>query len=174
MKPSKTKTTILPFIVLIITVISVWLYWHGDSKLQQQLVSREWQSNTVAHMNMWEQKVAAVDKVSIHSTVKYLPNNTYLKNSTLTFTGDKLATPVEIIISESGNWVLSDNYLVVTPGLFKDVSTKPLVDLTSEEVEELKALFKIASQQSRRIDIINDKTMMLTGLDNASKLLFSQ
>ncbi len=125
-------------------------------------------------MNFWDQKIQHLDKASISSTVKYLPNQTYIKNSTLVFTSKDIEKPVEIVISESGNWELSDHYLIIDASEFKDISTTPITQITPEQVEKLKTLFKINAQQSRKIDVVNDRTLLLTSLAHGSTVLFSQ
>lgn len=164
---------LLSIMALIITIISVWFYWNGDSKVRQLLTSREWQSTTFVYMTLSDQQTNSLDKAAVNSTIKYLPNNTYLKLSTLVFSSKNIESPVEINISESGSWELSDNYLVVTSDQFKDVSTKPITQISPGQVSKLKKLFKISSQQSRRVDIINDKTLLLTNLGHGSTVLFS-
>ncbi|MGO2343391.1 MAG: regulatory protein ToxS [Vibrio litoralis] len=138
------------------------------------MTSKEWQSTTIAYMNFWDQKIQHLDKASISSTVKYLPNQTYIKNSTLVFTSKDIEKPVEIVISESGNWELSDHYLIIDASEFKDISTTPITQITPEQVEKLKTLFKINAQQSRKIDVVNDRTLLLTSLAHGSTVLFSQ
>ncbi|GLT15668.1 regulatory protein ToxS [Vibrio algivorus] len=164
----------ISIIALAVALIGSWNYWQGDIKLKQELTSREWQSTTIAYMNFWDQKIQHLDKASISSTVKYLPNQTYIKNSTLIFTSKDIEKPVEIVISESGNWELSDHYLIVDASEFKDISTTPITQITPAQVEKLKTLFKINAQQSRKIDVINNRTLLLTSLAHGSTILFSQ
>ncbi|WP_105902488.1 regulatory protein ToxS [Vibrio gangliei] len=163
----------ISFVVLIAALLGSWLYWTGDGKLKQTLLANEWHSSTVAYMNFWDQKVASLDKAVITSTVKYLPNQTYLKNSTLIFSSANVESPVEITISESGRWDLSDHYLIVDPDEFKDISTKPVTQISPQQVDELKKLFKISSQQSRKVDVVDDNTLLLTTLGHGSTLLVS-
>ena len=164
----------ISIIVLVITLVASWIYWQSDSKAKQTLTSKEWQSTTIAYMSFWDQKINSLDKATITSTVKYLPNQTYIKNSTLIFSSKEVKKPIELTIAESGHWDLSDLYLIVDPTEFKDISTKPVPQISSEQVMELKKLFKISSQQSRKIDIIDERTLLLTSLSHGSTVLFSQ
>lgn len=68
---------LLSIMALIITIISVWFYWNGDSKVRQLLTSREWQSTTFVYMTLSDQQTNSLDKAAVNSTIKYLPNNTY-------------------------------------------------------------------------------------------------
>lgn len=178
LKPFVIKEAIMKkrisFVVLVMVLIGSWNYWQGDSKLKQQLTSREWQSTTIAYMNFWDQTIQDLDKAKISSTVKYLPNQNYIKNSTLVFTSKNIEKPVEIVISESGSWELSDHYLIVESSEFKDISTTPITQISPAQVEKLKTLFKINAQQSRKIDVLNERTLLLTSLSHGSTVLFSQ
>lgn len=78
-----------------------------------------------------------------------------------------------INISESGDWDVSDNYLLVSPTEFKDVSSTQSKDFTPQQLDLITQLFKMDSEQSRRIDIVNEKTLLLTSLNHGSTVLFS-
>lgn len=170
----------LSIVALIITIISVWFYWSGDSKIRQLLTSREWQSTTFVYITLSDQRISALDKAVVNSTIKYLPNNTYLKLSTLVFSSKNIKSPIEINISESGSWELSDHYLLVTSDQFKDISTKPITQISPDQVSQLKKLFKISSQQSRQVKVVNNKNLLLltlagpSGVGGGSMLLSSQ
>lgn len=159
-------------VIFIAAIIGSFLYWNGDGKIKQKLLSQEWHSTTIAYMSLWEHDASSLDKAVITSTVKYLPNHTYLKNSTLVFSSQNIKEPVEITIAEAGQWDLSDNYLIVEPTEFKDISTKPITQISAEHADTLKKLFKISSQQSRKIDVIDDRTLLLTSLGHGSTLLY--
>lgn len=165
---------ILTICALVVSLIGSWIFWHGDFKLQHQLTSKEWKSTSMAYMNLWDKEVSDLDKAVINSTVKYLPNHTYIKNSTLIFSSPDFEKPVEINIAESGNWDLSDHYLLVGPLEFKDITTTPITQISKTQIEELKTLFKVNSQQSRKIDVIDKNTLLLTNLGHGSTVLFSQ
>ncbi|MGL6055649.1 MAG: regulatory protein ToxS, partial [Vibrio metschnikovii] len=77
-----------------------------------------------------------------------------------------------INISESGEWSISDNYLLVSPTEFKDISSSYSKDFTPKQLQLITQLFKMDAQQSRRIDIINKKTLLLTSLSHGSTVLF--
>ncbi|MFV0575588.1 MAG: regulatory protein ToxS [Vibrio sp.] len=165
---------LLSICALIVSLIGSWFFWHGDFKLQHHLISKEWKSTSVAYMNLWDQKVSDFDKAVIYSTMKYLPNHTYIKNSTLVFSSPDFKKPVEINIAESGNWDLSDHYLLVGPMQFKDITTTPITQITPAQAEELKTLFKVNSQQSRKIDVIDKNTLLVTSLGHGSTVMYAQ
>ncbi|MBD1575879.1 MULTISPECIES: regulatory protein ToxS [Vibrio] len=154
-------------------IFSGWVYWHSDFKLKKVLISREWQSTLVAHMSEWN-KSHIVDKAKIISNVKYLPNGTYLKISSLNLYSKKFKQPIELNISESGQWELSDHYIIITPEVFKDTSTAITAGLSKPQLTHIKQLFKVSSQQSRKIDVINDNALLLTTLEHGSTILYSQ
>ncbi|MFC3022620.1 regulatory protein ToxS [Vibrio zhugei] len=167
-----TKKFVL-FILFLFYAFSAWLYFDSDLKVEQLLSSREWQAHIVTRLEK-ERTVGPLTRVDVTSNMKYLPNGTYLRVSVMSLYAGKKTTPDSIInISETGNWDVSDNYLLVTPKQFKDVSNSQNRDFTTEQVKLITQFFKMDAEQSRRIDIINDKTILLTSLSHGSQILFS-
>ncbi|RTZ16187.1 hypothetical protein EJ063_10475 [Vibrio aquaticus] len=165
-------------LLAISALFSAWLYWGSDLKVEQVLTSHEWQSKmvTVITKPMQEESVGPLRKADITSNVKYLPNNTYIRVATVRLfadDADQEENDVVINISETGDWDISDNYLLVSPREFKDISSAQSKEFTPEQLELITQLFKMDAQQSRRIDIVNAKTLLLTSLSHGSTVLFS-
>ncbi|GAK82930.1 transmembrane regulatory protein ToxS [Vibrio ponticus] len=120
-----------------------------------------------------ETPVGPLRRADVTSNVKYLPNGTYIRVSIIRLYADESESYTAINISESGDWQISDSYLLVSPLEFKDVSSSQKQDFTDEQLILIKQLFKLDSQQSRRIDIVNEKTLLLTSLSHGSTVLFS-
>lgn len=165
-------------LLAISALFSAWLYWGSDLKVEQVLTSHEWQSKmvTVITEPMQEESVGPLRKADISSNVKYLPNNTYIRVATVRLfadDADREENDVVINISETGDWDISDNYLLVSPREFKDISSAQSKEFTPQQLELITQLFKMDAQQSRRIDIVNAKTLLLTSLSHGSTVLFS-
>ncbi|AIW14792.1 regulatory protein ToxS [Vibrio tubiashii] len=162
-------------LLVISAVFSAWLYWGSDLKVEQVLTSKEWQSKmvTVITEPLQEESVGSLRKVDVVSNVKYLPNNTYIRVATVRLYPFDAKTESVINISETGEWDISDNYLLVSPTEFKDVSSAQSKDFTAEQLDLITQIFKMDAQQSRRIDIVNEKTLLLTSLSHGSTVLFS-
>lgn len=162
-------------ILIVSAVFSSWLYWGSDLKVEQVMTSNEWQSKmvTVIAQSIQEESVGPLRKVNVVSNVKYLPNNTYIRVATVRLYGNDTENESVINISETGTWDISDNYLLVSPTEFKDVSSAQSKDFTEDQLNLITQLFKMDAQQSRRIDIVNDKTLLLTSLSHGSTVLFT-
>lgn len=157
-------------------LFSGWLYWGSDLKVEQVITSHEWQSKmvTVITAPLQEESVGPLRKVDVSSNVKYLPNNTYIRVATVRlYANDDQSAESVINISETGEWDISDNYLLVSPTEFKDVSSAQSKDFTEAQLKLITQIFKMDAQQSRRIDIVNEKTLLLTSLSHGSSVLFS-
>ena len=154
-------------------LFSAWLYWGSDLKVEQVLTSNEWQSKMVTLIvePLNDDTVGPLRKVDVVSNVKYLPNKTYIRVATVRLYPENDAQESVINISETGEWDISDNYLLVSPTEFKDVSSPQTKDFTKEQLELITQLFKMDAEQSRRIDIVNDKTLLLTSLSHGSTVL---
>ncbi|MFV0447715.1 MAG: regulatory protein ToxS [Vibrio sp.] len=156
--------------------LSSWLYWGSDLKLEQEISSREWQSKTVTVIEHTKthQPIGPLRRVDILSNVKYLPNGTYSRVSNIVLYAENDDNAQNIMnISETGKWDVSDGYLLVTPAKFRNVSQSQNQDFTAEELELVTQIFKMDAQQSRRVDIVNDYTLLLTSLNHGSTVLFS-
>lgn len=120
------KTRYIAIGVLLLSLLfSGWLYWGSDFKLEQVLTSREWQSKMVSLIktNSNSPAMGPLSRVDVTSNVKYLPNGTYLRVSIVKLFSDDHSAESIINISEFGEWDVSDNYLLVTPVEFKDISS---------------------------------------------------
>ncbi|MGD8233346.1 regulatory protein ToxS [Vibrio sp. TRT 1302] len=162
-------------LLILSAVFSGWLYWGSDLKVEQVLTSNEWQSKmvTVIAAKIPDDSVGPLRKANVVSNVKYLPNNTYIRVATVRLYGNDTENESIINISETGTWDISDNYLLVSPTEFKDVSSAQSKDFTEDQLSLITQLFKMDAQQSRRIDIVNDKTLLLTSLSHGSTVLFT-
>lgn len=162
-------------LLILSAVFSGWLYWGSDLKVEQVLTSNEWQSKmvTVIAAKIPDDSVGPLRKANVVSNVKYLPNNTYIRVATVRLYGNDTENESIINISETGTWDISDNYLLVSPTEFKDVSSAQSQDFTEDQLSLITQLFKMDAQQSRRIDIVNDKTLLLTSLSHGSTVLFT-
>ncbi|WP_394146307.1 regulatory protein ToxS [Vibrio atypicus] len=165
-------------LLVVSALFSGWLYWGSDLKVEQVLTSKEWQSKmvTVIAESLQEESVGPLRRADIISNVKYLPNKTYIRVSTVRLFAedhDREEDDVVINISETGDWDISDNYLLVSPLEFKDISAAQSKEFTAAQLDLITQLFKMDAQQSRRIDIVNNKTLLLTSLSHGSTVLFS-
>ena len=162
-------------LLAISALFSGWLYWGSDYQIEKVITSKEWLSKmvTVINENLQEESVGPLRKVDVVSNVKYLPNGSYIRVATIRLFAHSNQSDSMINISETGKWEISDNYLLISPKEFKDVSSAQSQDFTDVQLLLIKQLFKMDSQQSRRIDIVNDKTLLLTSLNHGSTVLFS-
>ncbi|MCG3727974.1 regulatory protein ToxS [Vibrio cincinnatiensis] len=166
---------IAALLLLISAIGSLWLYQQSEIKLEKILCSREWQSKmvTLIERKLANDSVGPLHRVDVLSNVKYLPNGSYLRVSMVKLYSTEQTVAENIInISESGEWSISGNYLLISPIEFKDASSAYTKDFTPEQLQLITQLFKVDAQQSRRIDVVNDKTLLLTSLNHGSTVLF--
>lgn len=162
-------------LLVLSALFSGWLYWGSDLKVEQVLTAKEWQSKmvTVITDSLQEESVGPLRKVDVTSNVKYLPNGSYIRVANVRLYANNAESENVINISETGEWDISDNYLLVSPIEFKDVSSAQSKDFTADQLKLITQIFKMDAQQSRRIDIVNEKTLLLTSLSHGSTVLFS-
>lgn len=155
---------------------SAWRYWYCYLKVEQLLTEKEWQSNLVTVMNNThlEQSLGPIQRVAVESNVKYLPNGSYLRVSSVHILTKDINNQSIITISETGTWSISDNYLLITPTEFKDISSSGISNFSPDQLDIITHHFKMDAQQSRRIDVINANSLLLTSLSHDSTILFTQ
>ena len=162
-------------LLVLSAIFSSWLYWGSDLKVEQALTSKEWQSKMVTLITepLQDDSVGPLRKVDVTSNVKYLKSGTYIRVATVRLYANDAENENIISISETGEWEISDNYLLVSPTEFKDISSAQSKDFTEEQLKLITQIFKMDAQQSRRIDIVNENTLLLTSLNHGSTVLFS-
>ncbi len=155
-------------------LFSGWLYWGSDLKVEQVLTSNEWQSTmvTVITDNLPDDTVGPLRRVNVESNVKYLPNGDYIRVANIKLFAQGSTAESTINISEKGRWEVSDNYLLVSPSEFKDISSSQSKDFSEAQLRLITQIFKLDAEQSRRIDVVNEKTLLLTSLNHGSTVLF--
>jgi transmembrane regulatory protein ToxS len=112
-------------------------------------------------------------RVDINSNVKYLPNNSYIRMSVIKVHNDANHSEFRIDMSEKGTWSFTDGYLLISPTEFKDRSSKQNQDFTQDQLDIVTQFFKMDAQQSRRVDVVNQNTLLLTGLSHDSVTLYA-
>lgn len=162
------------FIILALSAIfSTWLYFSSDYKQEQLLMSREWQSTSVSRIEpMQLDELGMLRRVEQSSHVVYLPNQTYSRITLLKLFSES-EQPLTLHISESGKWDISGGYLLTEPLEFKDITSGQNEDFQKRHLTIVKQVFRMDAQQSRRIDIINEKSLLLTSLTYGSNILYS-
>ncbi|WP_321283633.1 regulatory protein ToxS [uncultured Vibrio sp.] len=161
--------------VLAVSILfSGWLYWGSDLKVEQVLTANEWQSAMVTLIadKMPNDTVGPLRRVNVESNVKYLPNGEYIRVANIKLFAQGSTAESTINISEKGRWEVSDNYLLVTPSEFKDISSSQSRDFSEEQLRLITQIFRLDAEQSRRIDVVNEKTLLLTSLNHGSTVLF--
>lgn len=169
------------FIVILSIIFSAWLYWGSDAQVERVLTSREWQTRMVmriyadtnADVLEHDGEIGPLKKATIESNVKYLPNGTYLRVSRINLFSESVEASSIINVSENGNWEMSDNYLLIEPMEFKEISSNQRQDFTEKQLGVITQIFKMDSQQSRRVEIINNKALLMTSLDHGSAVFYS-
>jgi transmembrane regulatory protein ToxS len=169
------KAKYAAMILAISAIFSGWLYWGSDLKLEQILTSKEWQSHNVSLIsqdlddNTW----GPLSRAEMTANVKYLPNGNYIRVATVKLFSHLDDAVVTMNISELGYWDISDNYLLISPTEFKNMTSPHITDFTDEQLDILTQVFKMNAQQSRRVDVVNEKSLLLTSLSHGSTVLFS-
>jgi transmembrane regulatory protein ToxS len=161
-------------ILLLSAALSAWLYWSSDFKTTQLLTSQKWESNMTTRINTTLNILSNLKRADINSNVVYHPNGKYSKDSIIKlYSEDGQTIPSEIHINESGKWSFSGQYLIINPIDFSDVTANATREFSKKQITEMMKIFKMQAERTQRVDIINNKTLLLTSLNNGSAILFT-
>ncbi|WP_413282716.1 regulatory protein ToxS [Vibrio sp. MA40-2] len=173
------KNKFFMFWLVAIIMIAFAMFYHKNQFEHSILTSATWHSNMkfMVPNEYYDQASMGLDKLyttSIMSNFKYLEDKSYIQNSFIEAYGEENNILFTIEISNIGHWRYDDAYLFLEAGDIHDVSSISGNYTDHTNVEKLKELFLIDMLQVRKIDMIDKNTMLMTSVDNTSKLWFSQ
>ena len=173
------RNKFLIFWVVSVLAIIFAIFHYSDKFDQSILTSKTWHSNMnfMVPSEFYDQASLGLDKLyttSVLSDFKYLKDNSYIQNSLIEAYDENHNIIFTIEISNVGRWKYDERYLFLEAGDIHDVSSISENYIQHESVEQLKELFIIDMLQVRKIDMIDKNTMLMTSVDNASKLWVAQ
>jgi transmembrane regulatory protein ToxS len=163
-------------------VVTVGIYFLPAYKLHKTITSNEWKNVLVMLFSdqnsqdvRSENEMPTLDKVEVFSNTRYLPDGIFIKVTHMKVfrsdNADDSAPPSTVEFTESGKWELHRNYLFLKDTEISNVPTERSLDLTKEQVSDLRTRLLMTEQQSSRVDIINERSLLLTNLNEDSQLL---
>ncbi|WP_434355977.1 regulatory protein ToxS [Parasalinivibrio latis] len=162
-----------PYWILAISVVlSAWFFLGSDYRIEKMLTQNEWHTRSLSRI-----EPAAFDDVPdlsssyTTSATVFLPNHSYSRQTDVLLRGKSEDVKVKLIIAEQGKWSVSGGYLTLQPTSFSDVTSGNNESFTTQEMDLLRAFYKLNVLQIRRIDKINNSTLMLTSLNYGSIVL---
>ncbi|WP_087021759.1 regulatory protein ToxS [Thaumasiovibrio subtropicus] len=157
---------------------SLWYYTASDIKIEQMLSAHKWQSVSVSEIEPREQTHSSnlqnLQRLESTSQVIFLPNKTFSRFTHLTLESDDSENVLQLHISETGNWQVSGKYLQTEITDISDVVSGNNGLLNPEELDYIRHYYIIDSKQSRKLDVLNNKSILLTSLNNGSSILVAQ
>lgn len=175
---------IILLLLLSSSVASLYLYLQPKGQLEEILTTRQWENNNVIirqdNLNTNpDNSYLPIRGIHVHSNVRYLPQGNYVKSATINVYLQRdfeRGKPDETFkISESGTWELINNYLLTNQVKVEEWPPKKESILSKIQIKEIKERFVFEEQQSKRIDIVRDESILLvTYLNKKSHILVSQ
>ncbi|CZF80066.1 Transmembrane regulatory protein ToxS [Grimontia celer] len=165
-----------PFALLLASVIaSAWLFLGEDMRTSNLLLSKEWKSRTINHIEESQyREVAGLTETEQQSNMVFLPDNTYSRDTQIVLKNEEQNTQVVMSVSESGEWEISGGYLKLKLGSIKDVTTGDTAEFSEEDLTLVRTFYRLGAEKVRRIDVLNDGSLLLTSLNHGSLVLYSK
>lgn len=164
--------------VILLLAMGFNRYQHSDFRTEKILTSNKWHSMTEVYISpktvqQNNFKLGPVSKMDLNSNIKYLTNKTYIRESYIKLYNHDNEELAEINIADLGKWSSKDGYIFAEPQEYIDISSEEQKGLSKEEIEVFKKLFEMETRQIRHLDKVNRNTILLTGIDNSSRVLFA-
>ncbi|TCS40202.1 regulatory protein ToxS [Reinekea marinisedimentorum] len=149
-------------------------------RLQNAITASEWKSKSVivfSELNIQQgaEDVPPLSKVEVFSNTRYLRDGVFIKVTHINVfkNGNDAASepPVSVEFTESGQWEMHGNYLFLTDTEITNVPTNRSLGVSKEQINELRDRLLTTEQQSSRVEIINERSILLTSLNQDSLLL---
>lgn len=164
--------------LLVICVIAFNRFQHSDYRIEKILTSNKWHSSDEIYIspsmvdnNEW--KMGEFSTFYVDSNIKYLTNMTYIRESYIELHRQDSDEVIKINIADLGSWSVNDGYIFIEPDEYIDIGTSSNKDMDTQRLMMFKQLFEMETKQIRHLDKINRKTLLLTGIDNSSRVMFS-
>lgn len=144
-----------------------------------QLTSKTWHSDIhlAVSEDSFQKGVDILDNVtemSVISDIRYLVDKSFIQESMVRAfdkSGDMVFT---VNMSNVGSWKYDQDYLFLDAGNIRDLSTIGGKYIESGNVERFKEIFLLYMLQAKRVNVIDEHTILMTGVDNSSQLWVSR
>lgn len=165
-----------PFALLLVSIIaSAWVFLGEDMRTSSLLLSKEWKSRTINHIEESDYRdVAGLTETEQQSNMVFLPDNTYSRDTQIVLKNEVENIQVVMSISESGEWEVSGGYLKLKLGSIKDVTTGDTEEFSEQDLTLVRTFYRLGAEKVRRIDVLNDGSLLLTSLNHGSLVLYSK
>ncbi|MDB1125395.1 regulatory protein ToxS [Vibrio algarum] len=149
--------------------------YNSDSPEQSNLTSKNWHSNVTIFVPKEEGYneefvLSKVHSAIIDSDFKYLNDKSYIQNSFVEVFDSNNNILFSLELSNMGKWEYDQGYLFLEAGDVHDIATVRKDYITQKDIERLKDIFIVDMLQVRKIDRISEDTMLMTSVENDSKL----
>ncbi|NAW67263.1 regulatory protein ToxS [Photobacterium halotolerans] len=163
------------FIIIALTSLvilgSLYYFFSSDHKISRFLTAHNWQSYTVTDVASTEAPgLEILKKVIETSHIAYMPNQVYSRVTRVTLINEDQGQ-LHLTITEYGRWAVSGGYLQVRPTHFNELKTGNENAFSDKQISAINQYFQFNAEQSNRIDIMGEKSVLLTGLNNRSQVL---
>lgn len=163
-------------ILSILSLPLVYLIAHDSTSIEKSsFTSKAWHSKIKVLIpkeseNFGKLAIDRVYTVAIKSDIKYMNDNTYVQNSIV----DSFDRNNDIIstleLSNVGKWKYEQGYIFLEAGDIRDVSSVRKSHIDDGSVERLKEIIIINMLRVTEVNKIDEKTMLMTSIDNSSRL----
>ncbi|WED28669.1 hypothetical protein L3V77_22260 [Vibrio sp. DW001] len=166
-------------LLITLTILSIplmYLIVHDSTSIEKSsFTSKAWHSEMKVLLPKKSANYGKLDidktyTVSIKSDIKYMNDNTYVQNSIVNSLDRNDDTISTLEISNVGQWKYEQGYIFLEAGDIRDVSSVRVNHIDDGSLEKIKEMFIINMLRVTEVNQIDEKTMLMTSIDNSSRL----
>lgn len=166
-------------ILAMTSIMVIPLFFYANNNIssldKSHLTAKSWHSNAtifVPNEEVYNESFVfnKLHSAMIDSEFRYLNDKSYIQNSFVEVFDDNNNVLFSLELSNMGKWKYDQGYLFLEAGDVHDIATVRQDYITQKDIERLKDIFIIDMLQVRKIDRISEDTMLMTSVENDSKL----
>nr|WP_086937510.1 regulatory protein ToxS [Thaumasiovibrio occultus] len=158
---------------------SAWYYLDSDHRIERMLSQNKWQSAEASNIELKAGfmplgPLEGLNRLEQTTQMVFMPNRSFSRFTHLILQREDDSVPLQVHISETGHWEVSGGYLQMEISDFSDVVSSHTDTFSDEELAFIRQYYLIDSKQSRRVDVLSPQTILLTSLNNGSRIMVAQ
>ncbi len=150
-------------------LLSVIFWERTNSRVENIMTEQDWKMKivTIIPSQFEVNAFGHVNQISIDAELSFSADGTYQRLTRMQLQSHLSSEQSDLLITDSGIWKVKAGYLLMAPidfqsGRASNHETAPA------HIEVIKEFYRMETQQSRKIEVVNEKTLLLSGIGLSS------
>lgn len=164
------------FSIAVCSLVLSGFFWESKNhRVENIMIERDWEMKvvTIIPPKYQERAFGDVNQISINAELSFSADGTYQRLTRMQLQSHLSSEQSDLLITDSGIWKVKGGYLLMSPIDFQ--SGEPTNEAsTRSQTEVIKQFYRMETQQSREIQFVNERTLLLSGIGLSSIVLTSR